>query len=152
MTRIFKTTLVALFAACLLSSEVSIAQSSQPTGGLSWEKLSKGGQVVRLWTKTELNLTQPQVAILQLPEEEYKDFRSNPKQYLQRNKIFGEVTLNRIISQVDLSGSKAESNVKANRKTSQATPNDPPQSSLSWTLVVAHNLYCDSATISYYNP
>jgi len=151
MTRILRTTIAVLFVACLLSSEVGIAQSSQQAAGLGWEKLSKGGQVLRLWTNPELNLTQPQVAVLQLPEEEYRDFKANPREYLQRNRIFGEVTLNRIISQVDLSGSKADRNSKANRKTSQATPNDPPKSSVAWTLVVAHNLYCDSATISYSN-
>lgn len=53
-----------------------------------WKTLEPGVQVLRLWET--VGPAQPQIAILQLTSEKYKDFRRNPKDFVDGHKVFPE--------------------------------------------------------------
>ena len=152
MNSTWRITALACFALCLggnstaqtkpsgsgASSEDS-AQSSKSRSVLQWERLSSGLEVVKLWKNAEFGVSNPQIAILRLSDEEYKQFESNTKEYLEKYQIFEGKKLNRIISKVDLTGKVPYSQ----RSKAQPKTGDDP-----WVVVIDHDLWCDTATIA----
>jgi hypothetical protein len=51
-----------------------------------WKKVGKGIEVLKLWES--IGPEWPQIALLLLSKEEYKEFLKNPKNYLNGFKIF----------------------------------------------------------------
>lgn len=62
----------------------AVAQSPKPP----WETLKPGVQVLKLWEK--IGPAQPQIAIFQVSNEAYKQFRKDPKSFVDIPLIFGE--------------------------------------------------------------
>lgn len=133
----FRVLLVCSFA--IAGFAQSKDESAHRLGPQQWEKLPKGGEVIRLFANKELGLEWPQIAVLRLTEEQYKEFRYDPRRYLMENKVFFDAKLRRIISSVDISEDRPVP--KPTQSKTQSKP-DP------WVIVVEHNLYCDSATIA----
>src|SRR5262249_42607026 len=98
-------------------------------------------QILRLWNEKDRDAGEPQIAILRFTSpQQFEKFYSNPKDYLQRYKVFGDVKLGRIISYADISEP-----YRAMRKP-KGSGTDP------FTIVAEHNLWCDSAIIQYDSP
>lgn len=53
-----------------------------------WKKLGKGIQAVKLWDTIGPKF--PQIVVLRLSKDEYKEFHKNPKNYLNGFKVFGK--------------------------------------------------------------
>jgi len=69
----------------LLLLSPAIAQTSSP----GWKTLGPGVQALKLWEETT-GPKQPQIAILQLSSEAYKDLQKDPKAFVDGYMIFGE--------------------------------------------------------------
>ena len=52
----------------------------------SWESLAEGVQALRLWET--IGPEWPQIAVLQLSSERYKELQQNPKAFVDKHKIF----------------------------------------------------------------
>lgn len=139
MNRILKTAVLA--SLCLLASEGSLAQAArEQLTEPKWEKLGEGAQVLKQWLGKG-GLKEPQVAILKLSDEEYKEFDHDPTEYLKKFDVFGKnLTTLHAISRVDLS----------ERKESEKKPKGSAQDP--WIVIVVHNPYCTYATISFHIP
>jgi len=59
-----------------------------PTVSPEWKTIEPGVRVLRLWDS--IGPLQPQVAILQLSSEKYKELRKNVKAFLDSRNIFFE--------------------------------------------------------------
>ena len=137
MNRTVRVSVLMSFGLCLLAGERVLAQFSEESIARHWEKLPDGAQILRLWTDKDVKANQPQIAILRLTSKQFEKFHSDVKDYLERNKVFGEhVKLGRIISYADIT----EPYGSARKPRSGDT--DP-------IFVVEHNPYCDSAIIQY---
>jgi hypothetical protein len=66
------------------SSAQQAAQKEPPA--TKWMKLGEGVQVLRLWKS--VGPKWPQIAILRLSVEEYKDFLEHPVDYLNVHKVY----------------------------------------------------------------
>ena len=136
MNRTVGVSLLMSFALCFLAGGQALAQFSEESVTRHWEKLPDGVQILRLWTDKDRNAGEPQIAILRFSSrQQFEKFYSNAKDYLQRNKVFGDVKLGRIISYADIS--------EPYRSRERSKGPDP------MTIVAEHNLWCDSAIIQY---
>jgi hypothetical protein len=71
-------------AVVLMLLSPASAQKSQP----EWKTLEPGLQVLRLWES--IGPKQPQIAILQLTSEKYKELKQDPKTFVDGHNIFYE--------------------------------------------------------------
>ncbi len=58
-------------------------------------KLGKGIEVLKLWES--IGPKWPQIAVLLLSKDEYKEFHKNPKNYLNGFKVFGKKRTKKVI-------------------------------------------------------
>jgi len=65
-----------------------LSHASAQTSSSEWKTVKPGVQVLRLWETT--GPEQPQIAILQLTSESYKDLQRDLKAFVDGNKIFPE--------------------------------------------------------------
>jgi hypothetical protein len=72
----------------LLHGNVFAQQKLSPDdpgkGSTKWEMIKDGVWVQRLWSKDEW----PQIAILKLSDDAYREFREDPAKFINSNKIF----------------------------------------------------------------
>ena len=77
-----RASLIGIVVLILLSS--AAAQKSKP----EWQSLEDGVQVFKMWES--VGPDQPQVAILQLTNEKYEEFKKDPKAFVDGHNIFPE--------------------------------------------------------------
>jgi len=92
----------------------------QPT----WVNLKAGGKVLKLWES--IGPVDPQIALLQLSEAQYKVFARDPVKFLNGNRIF-PVDVNKIVADSTLNG-------------------DDIQGSDNWMVMVEHEWTSNCAT------
>lgn len=57
---------------------------------MNWEKLAEGSEVLRVWKQLPQQETEPEVAVLRLSEEKYRELLASPKDFVNNAKIFGK--------------------------------------------------------------
>jgi len=92
---------VIFFSLLLLSTsektlaQVAIQKEQKEISAPEWKKLGEGVQVLKLWES--IGPQWPQVVVLKLSAEEYKDLLKNPKEYLNKMKIFGDQPTRKVV-------------------------------------------------------
>jgi len=91
MNRILALALMIFSLLLLPTDEKSFAQvaaqnDQKAISGPEWKKLGEGVQVLRLWES--VGPKWPQIALLRLSVEEYKDFLDHPVDYLNDHKVY----------------------------------------------------------------
>jgi hypothetical protein len=94
---------------------------------VKYVQLGKGVLVLRLWES--IGPTWPQIAILLLSKEEYKEFLKNPKNYLNGFKVYDK-TPTKKVTRCHLA---------------RVQPHNPPSTYL---VIVKHDMDCTSVAIS----
>jgi len=92
-----------------------------------WKKLGKGIHAVKLWNT--IGPRWPQIVVLGLSKDEYKEFHKNPKNYLNGFKLFGK-TPTKEVSTCHLASVK---------------PHNPPAT---YVVIVKHDKDCTSVATS----
>jgi hypothetical protein len=155
MNRIAKIAMLLLLMLCLFASSRSSAQETtekQTTAktahkrAAQWEQLAEGVRVLRLW-QTSLGPAHPQIAVLELEREEYKQFVAAPTNYLEKHDVFKlqNKSLRGVVSAVDLSVTRPG---KAPTESMSKDPKDPPPNQ-PCTATIVHTSWCTAAYISY---
>jgi hypothetical protein len=92
-----------------------------------WKKLGKGIRAVKLWNTIGPKF--PQIVVLRLSKDEYKEFLKHPKNYLNGFKVFGK-TPTKEVNPLKLAS------IKSGKPTA------------SYLVVAKHEMDCTSVAIS----
>jgi hypothetical protein len=100
MKRILALALLLLPLLLLPTCETCFAQNAAPkeqkeNPAPEWKKLGEGVQVLKLWES--IGPQWPQVVLLKLSREEYKEFHKHPMEYLNKLKVFGDTPTRRVV-------------------------------------------------------
>jgi hypothetical protein len=118
---VFLSLLFVLASGLLLAQEeTKRAQQEKPP---TWTQVTPG-----IW-RTELGTGEPDIAVLRLSDEEYKEFFKDPKQYFNSHHVFPKPV------------NKAEESGE-----------DPPPTGAGWIVVATHNPYSTATYVSWPAP